>query len=1117
MSSGHARETSVCRYFAASGNCFFGDQCNFSHVTTRPSTSTPTNLTNSSIISISSQFPNTNQIDSGIQSYTSGIIPKSQRPCRNLALHGYCKYEGKGCEYNHDRKDDLETINSQQQQLNAFSSYENYPTVYKSSEVEKLTHESTHFPMISSYDNYSNPILHDYYINYPHLKSSLTKSKTSPNISEEVNSQTLREFDRTPQINRPFDGGSSTLFIPPSNSASSTTPTQAFVPGYPTSGPSPSQQQRALPSRWTSNTYNIANPTPASTSSSVSSISSGSQSPFPSSNSGFTGNHPYSSYSNPSLLYSSEFSNGVRNPSAIRYTNNANNPSNPTTTSAYPSANNVNYPNNFANRFEKETVGTEVGVKAISTNVSSNSLIVNGNSSNSGALLNSTVSGNSPTNKELEKAVSYDLSRRVETANVVSQNRFRTDLIPQTPNIAHFHHPTTNFSDVHINSSPSVISQEFSSRIHATDSKNPETTRIQHSDKLARESMPYREGLKHDKGIVPTTIRREREKDKVVGDRKKINSLFMSETLRQDLIQRSYFQHHPNITGSFHFQTSKDVEQNRGEVKVGQKILTRVNKYHSLIFLSPPKCTEDNSDIKTSLYKAVSGTDGLSYVLLRIEIQSHGSSFSSGESLESIGMATFERWKQVHSSSIISVRDYFISLGTEFGSENGSSSLWFVSDYFPGAISLKSKYFSPPSTSIPSTVSGITPSLPSLPWWSSMSLFIRVEEEVIWSYLFQLLCALKEIHNKQLNLSKLKLDNILVTSKNRLRLNTVCFLEFFNSITSPKTWTMSQREDLSSIGKLILIISCKVLINQNLKKTPCSVNLHITSLKDIDQFFLSKTVYTPTVNSSEYQNDYERIQDQNQDLFYKNNQTLTDKLGNVELNEEEVGDDEKRPFNPQQFCNHLVEYFCQHYSSELQEVVFHLLGLDSQIDPQNNRITNKLEIETILAMVAVRMTSEIESLHSYTDMLESELSLEVENGRLFRLISKLGFINERPEFDMDPNWSETGDRYLLKLFRDYVFHQVNEDGSPCVDLGHVVESLNKLDIGSPEKIALMSRDEQSVLVVSYKDLKRCVENSFNELLQKLSKFNSTSSINFPYNYQSYPPPYNPYTPFNSFK
>lgn len=32
----------------------------------------------------------------------AGHLPKSQRPCRNIEIYGYCKYAGKGCEYNHD-------------------------------------------------------------------------------------------------------------------------------------------------------------------------------------------------------------------------------------------------------------------------------------------------------------------------------------------------------------------------------------------------------------------------------------------------------------------------------------------------------------------------------------------------------------------------------------------------------------------------------------------------------------------------------------------------------------------------------------------------------------------------------------------------------------------------------------------------------------------------------------------------------------------------------------------------------------------------------------------------------------------------------------------------------
>lgn len=45
---------------------------------------------------------------------------------------------------------------------------------------------------------------------------------------------------------------------------------------------------------------------------------------------------------------------------------------------------------------------------------------------------------------------------------------------------------------------------------------------------------------------------------------------------------------------------------------------------------------------------------------------------------------------------------------------------------------------------------------------------------------------------------------------------------------------------------------------------------------------------------------------------------------------------------------------------------------------------------------------------------------------------------------MDPSWSETGDRYIIKLFRDYVFHQVNENGAPALDMVHVLTCLNKV-------------------------------------------------------------------------
>ncbi|QRW22691.1 Tyrosine kinase domain-containing protein [Rhizoctonia solani] len=125
--------------------------------------------------------------------------------------------------------------------------------------------------------------------------------------------------------------------------------------------------------------------------------------------------------------------------------------------------------------------------------------------------------------------------------------------------------------------------------------------------------------------------------------------------------------------------------------------------------------------------------------------------------------------------------------------------------------------------------------------------------------------------------------------------------------------------------------------------------------------------------------------------------------------------------------------------------------------------------------------AEMDAMLDQADTLESELSRELENGRLVRLLCKFGFINERPEFDHDPRWAETGDRYIIKLFRDHVFHQVDARGKPVLNLTHVLVNLSKLDAGSEERLMLVSRDERNCLVVSYKEIKTCIENAYRDL------------------------------------
>ncbi|CAN8100035.1 unnamed protein product [Discula destructiva] len=137
----------------------------------------------------------------------------------------------------------------------------------------------------------------------------------------------------------------------------------------------------------------------------------------------------------------------------------------------------------------------------------------------------------------------------------------------------------------------------------------------------------------------------------------------------------------------------------------------------------------------------------------------------------------------------------------------------------------------------------------------------------------------------------------------------------------------------------------------------------------------------------------------------------------------------------------------------------------------------------LIKFIAPQIVDVFDKNLQYADTLTSELHRELENGRLARLLMKLGMINERPEHDHDPNWSEHGDRFPLKLFRDFVFHRVDELGRPVFDMGHMLNSLNKLDAGSNERIRLTTRDNQNDFIISYAELKKQLNGSFAELMK----------------------------------
>jgi len=149
------------------------------------------------------------------------------------------------------------------------------------------------------------------------------------------------------------------------------------------------------------------------------------------------------------------------------------------------------------------------------------------------------------------------------------------------------------------------------------------------------------------------------------------------------------------------------------------------------------------------------------------------------------------------------------------------------------------------------------------------------------------------------------------------------------------------------------------------------------------------------------------------------------------------------------------------------------------------RENQQCNVYDLLALASQALLAENDALYAHGDALEETLSRVYEADRHFRLMTKLNVITERPAVagqKPGDSWSETDDRYIVKLFRDYVFHQTDDSNRPWLDIGHIMDCLNKVDIGSHERILLASRDGKSFLVATYDEVRLCIERSFQELI-----------------------------------
>jgi PAB-dependent poly(A)-specific ribonuclease subunit 3 len=392
---------------------------------------------------------------------------------------------------------------------------------------------------------------------------------------------------------------------------------------------------------------------------------------------------------------------------------------------------------------------------------------------------------------------------------------------------------------------------------------------------------------------------------------------------------------------------------------ISQGLPAEVHVYHSLVPLGNPSTMNNVSRVfhhPGPVYRATSTVDGNVYCLRRLE----GYKLSSESAF-----AAVETWRQIRHANIVGLREAFT---TKAFNDN---SMVMVYDFHPDSTTIAEEWLNPDAIA------------------HRRQAGVPIPERIVWSYVIQLANALKAVHTAGLAVRCLDANKVLITGKNRVRINGVGILDVL-SFDQQTPMGLYQQEDLLNFGQLVMSLCADFV----------------------------------------------------------------------------------QPGHAQSIAQGL-DYIGRAYSLDLKNLVGYLLGKPTALKT----------IDEVLRLAGPRILNELDALQAYNDVLESDLGAEVENGRIARMLIKLGFINERPEFEMDPKWSESGDRYVLKLFRDYVFHQVSPDGKPVVDLSHVLTVLNKLDAGarSREKIMLVSRDSQSCLVVEYRDIYKCIESAYNEL------------------------------------
>ena len=170
------------------------------------------------------------------------------------------------------------------------------------------------------------------------------------------------------------------------------------------------------------------------------------------------------------------------------------------------------------------------------------------------------------------------------------------------------------------------------------------------------------------------------------------------------------------------------------------------------------------------------------------------------------------------------------------------------------------------------------------------------------------------------------------------------------------------------------------------------------------------------------------------------------------------------------------------FSAELTHLLLLLFASPQNAAPGQAPPTAPPTVHDAVALVSGRMLTRMAQTQLYNDALLHEFAKESENGRLFRLVAKLAVVTGR-EVPVDADWRASADRELLSLFHQTVFHAVDADGVPVVDLAAMVSLLNKLDVGHEGRVLLSGAGDGALLLASFQEIKAVLETRFHEIAQ----------------------------------